>query len=314
MPNLMVLLYICNTVLCNIKPLHMLITQSAGKFLKRKNSINLGGTLIHFKEPVVMGVVNVTPDSFYDGGKLTDTESLLQLVGKMVDDGAAIIDVGAMSTRPGAALISTKTELERLLPAVHAIRKNFPDIHLSVDTFRSWVAVRVIEETGPIIVNDISGGSLDSKMFETIGKMNVPYILTHIQGTPQNMHENPQYTDVVRDVSQWLSDRVKQLVKYGVKDVIIDPGFGFGKNVGHNYELLNRLDSFKVFQLPVMAGLSRKSLVWKLLDILPEDALNGTTAVNTMALLGGADILRVHDVKQAMEAIKVYNALKSTVS
>src|SRR5690554_772896 len=179
----------------------MLITQSAGKFLKRKNSINLGGTLIQFLEPVVMGVINVTPDSFYDGGKLTDTEALLQLAGKMIGEGASIIDVGAMSTRPGAALISTKTELERLLPAVHAIRKNYPDIHLSVDTFRSWVAVRIIEEIGPIIVNDISGGSLDSKMFETIGKMNVPYILTHIQGTPQNMHENPHYDDVVREVS-----------------------------------------------------------------------------------------------------------------
>lgn len=292
----------------------MLITQSAGKFLKRKNSINLGGNLIHFSEPVVMGVVNVTPDSFYDGGKLTDTETLLKSVENMIKEGAAFIDVGAMSTRPGAALISTKTELERLLPAVHAIRKNFPDIPISIDTFRSWVAVRVIEEIGPIVVNDISGGTLDSKMFETIGKMNVPYILTHIQGTPQNMHENPQYIDVVREVSHWLSERVKQLTKFGVKDVIIDPGFGFGKKILHNYELLNRFDSFKVFQLPVMAGLSRKSMVWKLLNINPEGALNGTSVINTMALLGGADILRVHDVKEAVEAIKIYNALKSTVS
>ncbi len=292
----------------------MLITQSAGKFLKRKNSINLGGKLIHFSEPLVMGVINVTPDSFYDGGKLTDTDILLRSVENMIIEGAAIIDIGAMSTRPGAALISTKTELERLLPAVHAIRANFPEIPISVDTFRSWVAVRVIEEIGPIVVNDISGGALDSKMFETIGKMDVPYILTHIQGTPQNMHENPHYNDVVRDVSHWLSDRVKQLIKFGVKDIIIDPGFGFGKNRMHNYELLNRLDSFKVFQLPVMAGLSRKSLIWKLLNIKPEEALNGTAVVNTMALLGGADILRVHDVKEAVEAIKIYNALKSTIS
>ena len=292
----------------------MLITQSAGKFLKRKNSINLGGNLIHFSEPVVMGVVNVTPDSFYDGGKLTDTETLLKSVENMITEGASFIDLGAMSTRPGAAMISTKTELDRLLPAVHAVRKNFPDIPISIDTFRSWVAVRVIEEIGPIVVNDISGGTLDSKMFETIGKMNVPYILTHIQGTPQNMHENPDYTDVVREVSLWLSERVKQLTKFGVKDVIIDPGFGFGKNIMHNYELLNRFDSFKVFQLPVMAGLSRKSMVWKLLNTTPEEALNGTSVINTMALLGGADILRVHDVKEAMEAIKIYNALKSTVS
>ncbi len=292
----------------------MLITQSAGKFLKRKNSINLGGNLIHFSEPVVMGVVNVTPDSFYDGGKLTDTETLLKSVESMISEGASFIDVGAMSTRPGASMISTKTELERLLPAVHAIRKNFPEIPISIDTFRSWVAVRVIEEIGQIVVNDISGGTLDSKMFETIGKMNVPYILTHIQGTPQNMHENPDYTDVVREVSLWLSERVKQLTKFGVKDVIIDPGFGFGKNIMHNYELLNCFDSFKVFQLPVMAGLSRKSMVWKLLNTKPEEALNGTSVINTMALLGGADILRVHDVKEAMEAIKIYNALKSTVS
>ena len=291
----------------------MLITQSAGKFLKRKNSINLGGELIEFVHPVVMGIINVTPDSFYDGGKLEDEKVLLAAVEKMVADGATFIDVGAVSTKPGAAMVSTKDELGRLLPAVHAIRKNFPEIHLSIDTFRSWVAVRVIDEIGPIIVNDISGGSLDSKMFETMGKMNVPYILTHIQGTPRTMQGNPQYEDVVKDVSNWLSDRVKKLTKLGVKDVIIDPGFGFGKNIQHNYDLLNRLDSFKVFQLPVMVGLSRKSMIWKLLNCSPEEALNGTSVLNSMALLGGADILRVHDVKEAMESIKIYEALKSTV-
>jgi dihydropteroate synthase len=291
----------------------MLITQSAGKFLKRKNSINLGGELIEFFHPVVMGIINVTPDSFYDGGKLEDEKVLLAAVEKMVADGATFIDVGAVSTKPGAAMVSTKGELGRLLPAVHAIRKNFPEIPLSIDTFRSWVAVRVIDEIGPIIVNDISGGSLDSKMFETMGKMNVPYILTHIQGTPRTMQENPQYEDVVKDVSNWLSDRVKKLTKLGVKDVIIDPGFGFGKNIQHNYDLLNRLDSFKVFQLPVMVGLSRKSMIWKLLNCSPEETLNGTSVINSMALLGGADILRVHDVKEAMESIKIYEALKSIV-
>ncbi|MBW6535819.1 MAG: dihydropteroate synthase [Mariniphaga sp.] len=291
----------------------MLITQSAGKFLKRKNSINLGGKLIDFSEPVVMGIINVTPDSFYDGGKLTDENVLLSWVEKMVKEDVSFIDVGGISTRPGAKLVSTKTELDRLLPAVHAIRKNFPDIPLSVDTFRSWVAVRVIDEIGPIIVNDISGGTLDSKMFETIGKMNVPYVLTHIQGTPQNMQEEPFYEDVVKEISNWLSERVKKLTKCGVKDIIIDPGFGFGKNIQHNYDLLNRLDSFKVFQLPVMVGLSRKSMLWKWLGIKPEEALNGTTIANTMALLGGADILRVHDVKEAVEAIEILKALKSTV-
>ncbi len=291
----------------------MLITQSAGKFLKRKNSINLGGKLYDFSNPVVMGVINVTPDSFYNGGKMEDEKVMLSAVEKMVNDGATFIDVGAVSTRPGATMVSTKEELGRLLPAVHAIRKQFPEAPLSIDTFRSWVAVRVIDEIGPIIVNDISGGSLDSKMFETVGKMNVPYILTHILGTPRTMHENPEYDDVVREVSTWLSDRVKKLNKLGVKDVIIDPGFGFGKNIQHNYDLLNRLDSFKVFQLPVMVGLSRKSMIWKLLGIVPEKALNGTSLANMMALLGGADILRVHDVKEAMEAIKIFEALKSTV-
>ncbi|MGC9353937.1 MAG: dihydropteroate synthase [Mariniphaga sp.] len=292
----------------------MLITQSAGKFLKRKNFINLGGELIDFSEPVVMGIINVTPDSFYNGGKLTDKKVLLTTVEKMVKEGVSFIDVGGVSTKPGAKLISTKIELERLLPAVHAIRKNFPEIPLSIDTFRSWVAVRVIDEIGPIIVNDVSGGTLDSKMFETIGKMNVPYVLTHIQGTPQTMQENPYYEDIIRDISTWLSERVKRLTKFGVKDVIIDPGFGFGKNMQHNYDLLNRLDSFKVFQLPVMVGLSRKSMVWKWLGTDPGGALNGTTVVNTMALLGGADILRVHDVKEAVEAIEIVKALKSTVS
>ena len=291
----------------------MLITQSAGKFLKRKNFINLGGKLIDFYEPVVMGIVNVTPDSFYDGGKLSDEKVLLAWVEKMVKEGVSFLDVGAVSTKPGAKLVSTKVELERLLPAVHAIRKNFPEIPLSIDTFRSWVAVRIIDEIGPIMVNDVSGGSLDSKMFETIGKINVPYVLTHIQGTPQNMQENPQYSDVVKDVSGWLSEQVKRLTKFGVKDVIIDPGFGFGKTIQHNFDLLNRLDSFKVFQLPVMVGLSRKSMVWKLLDIKSDEALNGTTVVNTLALLGGADILRVHDVKEAVETIKLIKALKSTL-
>ncbi|HKL31950.1 MAG TPA: dihydropteroate synthase [Tangfeifania sp.] len=291
----------------------MLITQSAGKFLKRKNSINLGGELYDFSNPVIMGVINVTPDSFYNGGKMEDEKVMLSAVEKMMNDGATFIDVGAVSTRPGATMVSTKEELGRLLPAIHAIRKQFPEVPLSIDTFRSWVAVRVIDEIGPIIVNDISGGSLDSKMFETVGKMNVPYILTHILGTPRTMQEKPEYDDVVREVSTWLSDRVKKLNKLGVKDVIIDPGFGFGKNLQHNYDLLNRLDSFKVFQLPVMVGLSRKSMIWKLLSTVPEEALNGTSVANMMALLGGADILRVHDVKEAMEAIKIFEALKSTV-
>ena len=291
----------------------MLITQSEGKFLKRKNSISLGGELIDLTIPVVMGIINITPDSFYDGGKMTDEKVMLSAIENMITNGASIVDIGAVSTRPGAPLVSTKVELSRLLPAVQSIRNHFPKIPISIDTFRSWVAVRVIDEIGPIIINDISGGSLDSKMFETTGKLKVPYILTHIQGTPQNMQENPQYDNIIKDISTFFSEKVKRLTKHGVTDVILDPGFGFGKNLEHNFELLNRLDSFKVFQLPVLAGLSRKSMIWKALEINPEEALNGTTVANTMALLGGADLLRVHDVKEAMEAVKIFCEIKATL-
>ncbi|MCE4564418.1 dihydropteroate synthase [Maribellus sp. CM-23] len=291
----------------------MLITQSAGKFLKRNSSIQLGESQVDLSIPVVMGIVNITPDSFYDGGKMEDETTMLNAVENMISEGVGIIDVGAVSTRPGAENVSTKLELGRLLPAVQAIRKNFPDIPISIDTFRSWVAVRVVDEIGPIIVNDISGGMLDSKMFETVAQLQVPYILSHIQGTPKDMQDSPEYTDIIKDISSYFAEKYKKLTKLGVKDVIIDPGFGFGKNLDHNYELLNRLDAFKVFQLPVMVGLSRKSMIWKALDITPEEALNGTSVANTLALLGGADILRVHDVKEAVEAVKIFCEIKASI-
>jgi len=291
----------------------MLITQSAGKFLKRKNTIHIGNEPIDFTLPIVMGIVNVTPDSFFDGGKMEDEKILLAAVEKMINDGTQIIDIGAVSTQPGAPLVSTKVELGRLLPAIQTIRNSFPKIPISIDTFRSWVAVRVIDEIGPVLVNDISGGTMDSKMFETIGKMKVPYILSHIQGTPKNMQENPHYEDLIKEISNYLSEKVKRLTKFGVEDIIVDPGFGFGKTVEHNYELLNCLDSFKVFQLPVMVGISRKSMIWKALENSPQEALNGTTVANTLALLGGADILRVHDVKEAVEAVKIFSEIKATI-
>ncbi len=291
----------------------MLITQSAGKFIKRKSSINLGEYLLDLSIPSIMGVINLTPDSFYDGGTLSGEVEMLERVELMLSEGASIIDVGAVSTRPGAEMINTKDELDRLLPAVAAIRKHFPEVALSIDTFRSWVAVRVIDEVGPVIVNDISGGSLDSKMFETISHLKVPYILAHIQGTPLNMQDNPHYQDVVREVSASLSDGVRKLAKLGVNDILIDPGFGFGKNIMHNYQMLNRLDALKVFQLPVVVGLSRKSMIYKVLETAPEDSLNGTTVLNTMALLGGADILRVHDVKEAVDAVRLFLQLKETL-
>lgn len=291
----------------------MLISQSAGKFLKRKNKISIGSEEIDFTIPIVMGVINVTPDSFYNGGTMTDEKVLLASVEKMVTDGVSILDIGGVSTKPGALQVSTKIELERLLPAVVAIRKNFPAIPISIDTFRSWVAVRIIDEIGPVMVNDISGGSLDSNMFETIGKLKVPYILSHIQGTPATMQDDPQYEDVIKEISAYFSEKVKRLTKLGVEDIILDPGFGFGKNLDHNYELLNRLDSFKVFQLPVMVGLSRKSMIWKALEITPEASLNGTTVANTLAIMGGADILRVHDVKEAVDVVKIFCEIKASI-
>ena len=292
----------------------MLITSSASKFFKRKSTITLNGEIIDLTSPIVMGILNVSDDSFYDGGKYTTKDAILKQVEKLVEEGAQIIDVGGVSTRPGAELIDTSEELARLLPAVKIVRKKFPNIHISIDTFRSWVALRIVDEIGDCIVNDISGGNFDDNMFETIAKLGVPYVLMHILGVPKNMQDNPEYDDVVFEVSKYFSDKVRHLTRVGVKDIIIDPGFGFGKSLENNYDLLNRLDSFKVFQLPVLAGISRKSMVYKVLDIDSEHSLNATTAINMMALLGGVDILRVHDVKEAMETVKLFNKLKEVAN
>lgn len=288
----------------------MLITGSASKFFKRKSSITLNGKLLDLTNPVVMGILNVSPDSFFDGGKYTTTEAVVARAEQMLEEGADIIDIGAVSTRPGAETVSTKVELTRLLPAITEIRKRFPEVPLSVDTFRSWVALRIIDEVGECIVNDISGGSFDEHMFDTIAKLGVPYILMHIVGDQMNMHETPHYDDIIKDISKYFSDKVRKLTKAGVKDVILDPGFGFGKSIDDNYDLLNRLDAFKVFQLPVLVGVSRKSMLHKMLEIDPENSLPATISANTMALLGGADILRVHDVKEAVHAVKLFKKLK----
>ncbi len=290
----------------------MLITTTAAKFLKRKSTINLNGHLIDLTKPVVMGILNVTPDSFFDGGKYKTEKRVVKRAEEILEQGGTIIDIGAISTQPGAEAISTKDEIDRLLPAVKAVKKAFPEAFISIDTYRSWVALKVIEDCGPCIVNDVSGGNFDTHMFDTIGKLGVPYILMHMLGTPLKMQENPVYEDIIRDISMFFTDAVKKLIKAGVKDVIIDPGFGFGKTLEHNYELLNRLDSFKVFQLPVLVGVSRKSMIYKLLGTKPDDALNGTSVVNTLALMGGADILRVHDVREAVEAVRILNRIRST--
>lgn len=290
----------------------MLITSTANKFLKRKNTINLNGRLIDLSKPVVMGILNVTPDSFFDGGKYKTVKKVVRRAEEILEQGGTIIDIGAVSTKPGSEGISTKDEIERLLPAVAAVKKEFPQAFISIDTYRSWVALKVIEDCGPCIVNDVSGGNFDPHMFDTIGKLGVPYILMHMLGTPLKMQDHPVYEDIIRDISLFFTDRVKQLNKAGVKDVIIDPGFGFGKTLQQNYELLNRLDSFKVFQLPVMVGVSRKSMINKLLGTKAEEALNGTSVINTLALMGGADLLRVHDVREAVEAVRIMNMVRST--
>ena len=290
----------------------MLITTTATKFLKRKNTINLGGRILDLAKPVVMGILNVTPDSFFDGGKYKTEKKIMKRAEEILEQGGSIIDIGAVSTQPGTDGIPTKDEIERLLPAVKSVKKAFPNAFISIDTYRSWVALKVIEECGPCIVNDVSGGNFDVHMFDTVGKLGVPYILMHIQGTPLKMQVNPVYEDIIRDISLFFTDQVKKLTKAGVKDVIIDPGFGFGKTIEHNYELLNRLDSFKVFQLPLMVGVSRKSMIYKLLKNNPDEALNGTSVINTLALIGGTDILRVHDVREAVEAIQILNMVRST--
>ena len=254
--------------------------------------------------PVVMGILNITPDSFFDGGRYTDEKEMLHHVEKMIGEGAAIIDVGAQSTRPGATLLTAEEESARLAPALKTLRTTFPGAVFSVDTFYAEVAKMAVNE-GAGLINDISGGSIDDNMFDTVAALQVPYIVMHMQGTPQTMQKDPHYNDVVKEVFDIFIDRVSRLRSKGVDDIIIDPGFGFGKNTEHNYALLNHLELFSMLDCPLMAGLSRKSMINKVLNTKAADALNGTTVLNTIALLKGAKILRVHDVKEAVEAVKL---------
>ena len=256
-----------------------------------------------------MGILNITPDSFYDGGKHNNKKAWLEQTAVMLNEGAAIIDVGAVSTRPGADLLTEKQELDRLLPVLDSLVSNFPDIIISVDTFRSGVAEKAVQH-GAAIINDISGGDFDKDMFETISKLQVPYIMMHIQGTPENMQQSPQYEDVVKEIIWLFAKKVNQLKLMGVNDIIIDPGFGFGKNLEHNFKLLSGLGEFKCFELPIMVGLSRKSMINKVLNTKPENGLNGTTVLNTIALMKGADMLRVHDVKEAVEAVMLFSEIE----
>lgn len=268
-------------------------------------TINVGGRLVSLDEPQVMGILNVTPDSFFATSRCRSEEEIRQRVCMMRREGATMVDIGAYSSRPGAEEVSVEEELRRLLPAIGIVREEWPDAIISVDTFRSEVARQAVE-AGADIINDISGGEMDKDMFRTVAELHVPYILMHMQGTPQDMQKAPHYDNLMCEVFRSLGERVEELHEMGVADVIVDPGFGFGKTMAQNYEMMARLGEFRLLGCPILVGISRKSMVYRLLDTTPEESLNGTTALNTIALMNGASILRVHDVREAVEAIKIY--------
>ena len=271
-------------------------------------TINCAGKLIDLSIPKIMGILNITPDSFYDGGRYNSDKKILDHVEKMIIDGAIFIDIGAYSSRPGGVDIDENEELKRIIPAIELVNKKFPEIIISIDTFRSKVAEACLN-SGASIINDISASQLDEKMMETIAKYNVPYIIMHMKGNPQNMMDKTNYDDMLQEMIKYFSKKINQAISYKINDIIIDPGFGFAKNIKQNYDLLNHLDLLKILDKPIMVGISRKSMIYKSLDSTPEEALNGTTVLNIVALIKGASILRVHDVKEANECIKLIGSL-----
>lgn len=273
-------------------------------------TINCKGKLIDLSSPKVMGILNVTPDSFYDGGVYKNDSEILNQVENMLNEGATFIDVGAYSSRPNANHVSEDEELKRILPIVNSLLKSFPDILLSIDTFRSEVAKQCIE-AGACMINDISAGKLDNNMLQTIANLQVPYIMMHMRGTPQTMQKQTSYDNLVKDILFYFSERIEAAKVLGIIDIIIDPGFGFAKTLEQNYELLNKLELFKMIEKPLLAGISRKSMIYKKLNTSANEALNGTSVLNTVALQKGASILRVHDVKEALECIKLVESLNA---
>jgi dihydropteroate synthase len=267
-------------------------------------TLNVKGKLIDLSTPKVMGILNVTPDSFYDGGRFVNEKEILAQVEKMLGEGATFIDVGGYSTRPGALEISIEEEKKRAANAIAIISKHFPEAIITIDTFRSDVAKTAVDE-GAALINDISGGELDIKMFDTVASLKVPYIMMHMRGNPQTMTQLATYDNLKKEITDFFHAKLFSLKQQGIHDVIIDPGFGFAKNIKQNFELLNHLDYFKILGRPMLVGLSRKSMIWKTLNISPEQALNGTTSLNTLAIIKGASILRVHDVKEAMQVIRL---------
>lgn len=277
-------------------------------FFQPKHTLNVGGRIIDLAQPKVMGILNLTPDSFYSWSRLQSEKDILSVAEKMLTEGADFLDLGAYSTRPGADDISADEEAGRLIPAIRNLEKEFPQAILSIDTFRANIAEKAIDEGGHII-NDVSGGTLDTEMFKTVGKLNVPYILMHLKGNPKTMATLNQYENMAQEIVQHLSERTNQLKAFGVKDIIVDPGFGFAKNIDQNFQLLNQIERLKILGFPILAGLSRKSMVWKTLNITADKALNGTSVLNMVALQNGANILRVHDVKEAKECITIFSKL-----
>ena len=271
-------------------------------------TINCKGQLVDLSTPKVMGILNVTPNSFFDGGKYKNENEILSQIEKMLIDGATFIDVGAYSSKPNAEFVSQQEEITRIVPAINLILQHFPETILSIDTFRSEVATASIEN-GASIINDISAGNLDDKMLISIGKYNVPYIMMHMRGTPKTMQTLTDYDDIVKEMLFYFSERIAQARSFGINDLIVDPGFGFAKKLDQNYEVLKKMELFNMLELPILAGISRKSMIYKTLNTSMEEALNGTTIVNTLALTKGAKILRVHDVKQAMECVTLFNKM-----
>ena len=274
--------------------------------------INANGSLLDLSKPCVMGILNVTPDSFYAGSRMQTETEIERRVKQIVEEGGQIIDIGAYSSRPNAENVSSQEEMERLRVGLKVLRNIYPDVIISVDTFRADVARMCVEEYGVAIINDIAAGEMDAEMFRTVADLNVPYIMMHMQGTPQNMQKEPQYDNLLKDIFLYFAQKVQQLRDLGMKDIILDPGFGFGKTLGHNYELMAQLEEFRIFELPYLVGVSRKSMIYKLLGGTPQNSLNGTTVLNTVALMKGAHILRVHDVREAVEAVKMVEKLKKT--
>jgi len=273
-------------------------------------TINCKGQLIDLTTPKVMGILNVTPNSFYDGGMYKSNSEMLTKVGKMLSEGATFIDVGAYSSKPSAEYVSEEEELQRIISIINLILEYYPEALLSVDTFRSEVA-KVCIENGAAIINDISAGNLDDKMLETIAKYNVPYIMMHMRGTPETMQKMTTYDYIVKEILFYFSEKVANARSYGINDLIIDPGFGFAKTLDQNYEVLQKMERFEILELPLLAGFSRKSMIYKTLQTSADEALNGTTVLNTVALTKGANILRVHDVKEAMECVTLFNKINS---